>query len=131
MGKKRVLVGYGGKYDYWLSPQCPNQLIHNSRCGRCIRLVCLLIFSKSSNYLQYIRINTQDGSPQNGTNVSRGIFGATVGIDRLLKLFDKHDIKATFLSVPYIILYLKHKSIADIYHHKAHQLTQSNPFQSK
>ncbi|THZ43417.1 glucose 1-dehydrogenase [Aureobasidium pullulans] len=38
-----------------------------------------------------------DGTPQNGTNVSRGIFGATVGLERLLKLFNKHDIKATFL----------------------------------
>ncbi|KAK6007890.1 hypothetical protein QM012_004704 [Aureobasidium pullulans] len=43
-------------------------------------------------------INTQDGSAQNSTNVSRGIFGATVGLDRLLKLFDKHDIKATFFT---------------------------------
>lgn len=43
------------------------------------------------------RINTKDGTPQNGTNVSRGIFGATVGLERLLKLFNKHDIKATFL----------------------------------
>jgi hypothetical protein len=51
----------------------------------------------SLDYLQKTRINTQDGSAQNGTNVSRGIFGATVGIDRLLKLFDKHNIKATFL----------------------------------
>ncbi|KER00424.1 hypothetical protein AUEXF2481DRAFT_71990 [Aureobasidium subglaciale EXF-2481] len=43
-------------------------------------------------------INTKDGSVQNGTNVSRGIFGATVGLDRLLKLFEKHDIKATFFT---------------------------------
>jgi hypothetical protein len=46
---------------------------------------------------QISRINTKDGTPQNGTNVSRGIFGATVGLERLLKLFNKHDIKATFL----------------------------------
>ncbi|KAI5238474.1 glucose 1-dehydrogenase [Aureobasidium subglaciale] len=43
-------------------------------------------------------INTKDGSAQNGTNVSRGIFGATVGLDRLLNLFEKHDIKATFFT---------------------------------
>ena len=43
-------------------------------------------------------INTCDGSPQNPTNVSRGIFGATVGIDRLLKLYAKYDIKATFFT---------------------------------
>ncbi|RDW76753.1 polysaccharide deacetylase family protein [Aspergillus mulundensis] len=41
-------------------------------------------------------INTRDGSPANPTDVSRGIFGATVGIDRLLKLYDKYNIKATW-----------------------------------
>lgn len=41
-------------------------------------------------------INTTDGTRQNPTNVSRGIFGATVGIDRLLKLFSKYSIKATW-----------------------------------
>jgi peptidoglycan/xylan/chitin deacetylase (PgdA/CDA1 family) len=30
------------------------------------------------------------------TDVSRGIFGATVGIDRLLKLWDKYNIKASW-----------------------------------
>lgn len=40
-------------------------------------------------------INTCDGSPQNPTNVSRGVFGATVGIDRLLKLYDKYNIKVS------------------------------------
>ncbi|KAF2171874.1 hypothetical protein M409DRAFT_18106 [Zasmidium cellare ATCC 36951] len=43
-------------------------------------------------------INTCDGSPQNPTNVSRGVFGATVGIDRLLKLYEKYNIKATFFT---------------------------------
>lgn len=43
-------------------------------------------------------INTCDGSPQNPTNVSRGVYGATVGIDRLLKLYDKYNIKATFFT---------------------------------
>jgi len=28
--------------------------------------------------------------------MSRGVFGATVGTDRLLKLFDKYKIKASF-----------------------------------
>ncbi|KAF2095121.1 glucose 1-dehydrogenase [Rhizodiscina lignyota] len=41
-------------------------------------------------------INTQNGSPANPTDVSRGIFGATVGIDRLLKLWDKYKIKTTW-----------------------------------
>ncbi|KAK7715953.1 hypothetical protein SLS57_006704 [Botryosphaeria dothidea] len=43
-------------------------------------------------------INTGDGTPQNPTNVSRGIYGATVGIDRLLKLWDKYGIKTTWFS---------------------------------
>ncbi|KAJ0420498.1 hypothetical protein BJY00DRAFT_323756 [Aspergillus carlsbadensis] len=41
-------------------------------------------------------LNTRDGSPANPTDVSRGIFGATVGIDRLLKLWDKYNIKTTW-----------------------------------
>ncbi|THY67821.1 glucose 1-dehydrogenase [Aureobasidium pullulans] len=48
-------------------------------------------------------INTKDGTPQNGTNVSRGIFGATVGLERLLKLFNKHNIKATFFTPAHTI----------------------------
>ena len=43
-------------------------------------------------------IDSRDGSPQNPTNVSRGVYGATVGIDRLLKLYDKYSIKATFFT---------------------------------
>ncbi|KAK7512446.1 uncharacterized protein IWZ02DRAFT_385031, partial [Phyllosticta citriasiana] len=31
-------------------------------------------------------------------NVSRGVFGATVGVDRLLKLLDKNEIKASWLA---------------------------------
>lgn len=46
--------------------------------------------------LRCARINTRDGSPANPTDVSRGIFGATVGIDRLLKLWDKFGIKTTW-----------------------------------
>lgn len=42
------------------------------------------------------RINTQNGSSANPTDVSRGIFGATVGIDRLLNLWDKYKIKTTW-----------------------------------
>lgn len=41
-------------------------------------------------------INTKDGTPANPTDVSRGVFGATVGIDRLLKLWDKYGIKTTW-----------------------------------
>ncbi|KXT04766.1 hypothetical protein AC578_9746 [Pseudocercospora eumusae] len=43
-------------------------------------------------------INTCDGSPQTPTNVSRGVFGATVGTDRLLKMFDRYGIKATWFT---------------------------------
>lgn len=42
------------------------------------------------------RINTCSGTPAGPTDVSRGIFGATVGIDRILKLLDKYGIKATW-----------------------------------
>ena len=45
-----------------------------------------------------MKINTCDGSSQNPTNVSRGIYGATVGIDRLLALYSKYSIKATFFT---------------------------------
>lgn len=41
-------------------------------------------------------LNTTDGSPANPTNLSRGIFGATTGLDRLLALFTRHKITATF-----------------------------------
>ncbi|KAJ4355763.1 uncharacterized protein N0V89_003783 [Didymosphaeria variabile] len=43
-------------------------------------------------------INTRDGKPANPTDVSRGVFGATVGIDRLLKLWDKYNIKTTWFT---------------------------------
>ncbi|KAF2786095.1 carbohydrate esterase family 4 protein [Melanomma pulvis-pyrius CBS 109.77] len=43
-------------------------------------------------------INTRDGSAANPTDISRGVFGATVGIDRLLKLWDKYNIKTTWFA---------------------------------
>ncbi|KAF1961992.1 glucose 1-dehydrogenase [Byssothecium circinans] len=43
-------------------------------------------------------INTRTGAPANPTDVSRGIFGATIGIDRLLALWDKYSIKATWFT---------------------------------
>lgn len=43
-------------------------------------------------------LNTRTGAPANPTDISRGIFGATVGIDRLLKLWDKYDIKTTWFT---------------------------------
>ena len=44
------------------------------------------------------RINTRDGKPANPTDISRGVFGATIGIDRLLKLWDKYNIKTTWFT---------------------------------
>jgi hypothetical protein len=44
------------------------------------------------------RLNTKTGAPANPTDISRGVFGATVGIDRLLKLWDKYNIKATWFT---------------------------------
>lgn len=41
-------------------------------------------------------LNTTDGSSPNETNISRGVFGATTGLSRLLALFKKHSITATF-----------------------------------
>ncbi|KAB8215401.1 glucose 1-dehydrogenase [Aspergillus novoparasiticus] len=41
-------------------------------------------------------INTEDGHIPDLTDISRGIFGATVGIDRLLKLWDKYNIKTSW-----------------------------------
>lgn len=43
-------------------------------------------------------LNTKTGAPANPTDISRGIFGATVGIDRLLRLFDKYGITATWFT---------------------------------
>jgi peptidoglycan/xylan/chitin deacetylase (PgdA/CDA1 family) len=41
-------------------------------------------------------LNTQDGKLVDVTNVSRGVFGATVGTDRLLQMLDKYNIKASW-----------------------------------
>lgn len=43
-------------------------------------------------------LNTTNGAPQNPTNISRGIYGATVGLDRLLNLFNRYSIRATFFT---------------------------------
>lgn len=75
---KRVLVAYGIDVDAvsgWYFSPCQVPLGHG-----------LIDF----------RINTKDSSPANPTDVSRGIFGATVGIDRLLKLWDRLGIKTTW-----------------------------------
>ena len=41
-------------------------------------------------------LNTQNGSPADLANISRGVFGATVGMDRLLKMLSKYNIKASW-----------------------------------
>lgn len=43
-------------------------------------------------------LNTRDGAEADVANVSRGVFGATVGTDRLLKMLDKYKIKATWFT---------------------------------
>ena len=45
-----------------------------------------------------LRIQRHPKTPADPTNISRGIFGATVGIDRLLKMLDRYNIKATFFT---------------------------------
>jgi hypothetical protein len=42
------------------------------------------------------RIDTKDGSPADPVDISRGLFGAIVGIDRLLKLWDRYNIKVSW-----------------------------------
>lgn len=49
-------------------------------------------------------INTRDGSQISASDISRGIFGANVGTDRMLKLFDDHKIKASFYMPSHTIL---------------------------
>lgn len=46
--------------------------------------------------IRFERINTIDGHGANPTDVSRGVFGATVGIDRLLSLWDRYKIKTSW-----------------------------------
>ena len=41
-------------------------------------------------------LNTQNGAPADLANISRGVFGATVGTDRLLSLLDKYKISASW-----------------------------------
>ncbi len=46
----------------------------------------------------------KDGSTANGTDISRGIFGATTGTDRLLKFMAHNDIKASWYMPSHTIL---------------------------
>ena len=41
-------------------------------------------------------LNSTDGTPADVANISRGVFGATVGTDRLLKLLKQYNIKASW-----------------------------------
>ena len=61
-------------------------------------MVCFLdlCLYNDPNFDNARRINTRTGAPASQTDVSRGVFGATVGIDRLLKLWDKYGIKTTW-----------------------------------
>jgi len=51
-----------------------------------------------------IRLNTTTGKAANAGDVSRGIFGANVGTDRLLKFFDDQHIKASWYMPSHSIL---------------------------
>jgi hypothetical protein len=81
MAPKRVLVGYGIDVDA-VSGWYINSSIPSSFSGLTLR--------------SYKRINTRDGSAAGPTDVSRGVYGATVGTERLLKLWDKYGIKTTW-----------------------------------
>ncbi|KAI0025944.1 glucose 1-dehydrogenase [Xylariomycetidae sp. FL0641] len=50
-----------------------------------------------------IWINTMNGSKTNASDVSRGIFGANVGVNRLLKFFEENGVKATFFTPSHTI----------------------------
>lgn len=79
---KRVLIGYGIDVDAvsgWQDIFLDSNFAHRGEIANRI-----------------FRINTRTGDPANPTDVSRGIFGATVGIDRLLRLWDKYGIKTTW-----------------------------------
>lgn len=52
----------------------------------------------------FFRINTRDGTPANVSDVSRGIFGANTGTNRLLKYFSDRGIKATWFMPSHSIL---------------------------
>jgi peptidoglycan/xylan/chitin deacetylase (PgdA/CDA1 family) len=43
-------------------------------------------------------INTGNGESINATKVSRGVFGGTIGMERVLELLDKNNIKATLFT---------------------------------
>lgn len=58
--------------------------------------ILYLQFHDQTRLINSNRINTEDGHIPDLTDVSRGIFGATVGIDRLLKLWDKYNIKTSW-----------------------------------
>ena len=49
-----------------------------------------------SSILTTPRLDTQDGSKVDTVKISRGIFGALVGVDRLLDFCAKHNIKASW-----------------------------------
>lgn len=43
-----------------------------------------------------IRLLTEDGKPTDASSMSRGVFGANVGLERLLNLFKDNGIQGTF-----------------------------------
>lgn len=64
---------------------------------------CLLKYT-SETYAEFCRLNTKTGDAANASDVSRGVFGANAGVDRLLKFFGKNNIKASFFMPSHTIL---------------------------
>lgn len=83
------------------------------RCGCCRWLVCLLLYMFLRCLNKQYRIDTQNGSKADSVKISRGIFGAMVGIDRLLNLCRRYNIKASWF-VPAHTLETFPKQIAKI-----------------
>lgn len=77
MGKKRVLVSYGVDID--------------AVAGWIGRFVWQCLFG----HLEVL-IRCSYGGQDSTNDISRGVFGGTIGVERLLKLFDKYKIKATW-----------------------------------
>lgn len=77
---KKVLVGFGIDVD--------------AAAGWYVQSFTGSLLATTNRY--HRRIDTQDGSKVDTVNISRGIFGALVGIDRLLDLCTKHNIKASW-----------------------------------
>jgi hypothetical protein len=83
----------------------PNNFLESSCCPKfthCFRRDGISILLQpepcSSAAHNHARLNTKDGTLPNPTDLSRGMYGALVGVPRLLKLFDHYNIKSTWFA---------------------------------